>query len=268
MINISIVIYNHPFIEIEHLVILLASSPKVNELFLIDNSAERNDVFLTLPSTYVFNGKNLGYGKAHNIAIRRTIEQNIPYHLVINPDIQFDGDALVELVDFMDKNKDVGLLMPKIIYPDGSVQYLCKLLPKPSDLIYRRFLPPKWTRKSNNLFELRHSGYNKMMEVPYLSGCFMLLRTEVLKEVGLFDERYFMYPEDIDLSRRIHRKYRTIFYPNVKIIHHHVQGSYVSNKLLLIHMWNIAKYFTKWGWIFDKERKKVNEETLNKLKLL
>ena len=118
MINISIVIYNHPFIEIEHLVILLASSPKVNELFLIDNSAERNDVFLTLPSTYVFNGKNLGYGKAHNIAIRRTIEQNIPYHLVINPDIQFDGDALVELVDFMDKNKDVGLLMPKIIYRD------------------------------------------------------------------------------------------------------------------------------------------------------
>lgn len=268
MLNISLVLYNHPLIEIEHLVILLASSKKVNKVYLIDNSAVRNDEFLTLPATYVFNGKNLGYGAAHNIAIRHTIDERIPYHLVINPDIQFKGDSLEELIEFMDDNPDVGHLMPKIIYPDGGIQYLCKLLPSPSDLILRRFFPDNWFTKSKKNFELRHTGYNKIMNVPYLSGCFMLLRTKSLEDVGLFDERFFMYPEDIDLTRRIHRKYRTIFYPDVKIIHHHAQGSYTNFKLLLTHIWNIAKYFNKWGWCFDAERKKINKEILNQIKLL
>ena len=106
------------------------------------------------------------------------------------------------------------------------------------------------------------------MEVPYLSGCFMLLRTEALKNVGMFDERFFMYPEDIDLTRRIHRKYKTIFYPNVSVVHHHARASYQNVRLLAVHVWNLVRYFNKWGWFFDKERKKVNEFVLRKLDLL
>ena len=94
---------------------------------------------------------------------------------------------------------------------------------------------------------MRDTGYNQIMDVPYLSGSFMLLRTSALKEVGLFDERFFMYPEDIDLTRRIGAKYRTIFYPEVSVIHHHEKASYKSVKLLIIHVWNIMKYFWKWG---------------------
>lgn len=268
MINASIVLYNHTLVEIKELIHTLRTCSLIKDIFLIDNSAKKNDELLALPTTYIFNGKNLGYGAAHNIAIRKTIEQQIPYHLVINPDVQFDGKILDELIDFMDVNADVGQLMPKIIYPDGETQYLCKLLPKPSDLLFRRFFPSKWTKKKNDIFELRHSGYNKIMDVPYLSGCFMLLRTKALKEVGLFDERFFMYPEDIDLTRRMHRKYRTVFYPNVEVVHRHERGSYRNIKLLLIHAWNIAKYFNKYGWIFDAERKKINEDTLKKLNLL
>ncbi len=268
MLNASIVLYQHSPAEIQQLVLALRASSLVSEIYLIDNSETPNKDFEQFPVTYIFNGKNLGYGAAHNIAIRKTIEQQIPYHLVVNPDIQIESKILSELLDFMEKNENVGHLMPKVLYPDGSLQYLCKLLPKPSDLLFRRFLPAGWTKKSNDKFELRASGYDKIMDVPYLSGCFMLLRTQALKEVGLFDERFFMYPEDMDLTRRIHRKFRTVFYPNVSIIHHHEQGSYKNKKLLFIHLQNLVRYFNKYGWFFDPERKKINQETLRKINLL
>lgn len=268
MLSTSIVLYNHTPAEIEPLVSTLRQSSLVKEVFLVDNSLQRNSDYEQLPVKYIYNGKNIGYGAAHNIAIRKTMEQKIPYHLIVNPDIQFEGGVLEELIGFMEENPDVGHVMPKVLYPDGELQYLCKLLPKPSDLLFRRFFPSKWTKKSNDIFEIRASGYDKIMEIPYLSGSFMLLRTQSLEDIGLFDERFFMYPEDIDLTRRIHQKYKTVFYPHVSIIHNHEQGSYKNNKLLFIHLWNLIKYFNKWGWFFDKERKNVNQDTLKKLNLL
>jgi len=260
MINVSIVLYNHSLLEIYPLIECLRKSTIVSQVFLIDNSPIENPDFKTLGVNYHFTGKNLGYGAAHNIAIRQTIEQGLPYHLVINPDISFDPAILSEIEDFMNNNSDIGLLMPKILYPTGEIQYLCKLIPTPFNLIVRRFLPKSWTQKRIEKFELRSSGYNKVMNVPYLSGCFMFLRTEALKQVGLFDERFFMYPEDIDLTRRIHKQYRTVFYPYATIIHHHAQSSYIDSRMLFIHIYNMIKYFNKWGWIFDKERKMVNKE--------
>ena len=111
---------------------------------------------------------------------------------------------------------------------------------------------------------MRASGYDKIMDVPYLSGSFMFLRTEALRDVGLFDERFFMYPEDIDLTRRLHAKYRTVFYPDVQVIHNHAQASYKNSKMLLIHIVNTIKYCNKWGWIFDKERREMNRKILQK----
>ena len=245
---------------------ILRKWKEVSRIFVIDNSPIETPEFNKLPVEYIFSDKNLGYGSAHNIAIRQTIEQGIPYHLMINPDISFDPSILSKIEDFMNNNPEIGLLMPKILYPNGEIQYLCKLIPTPFDLIVRRFLPKSWTKKNTEKFELRESGYNKVMDVPYLSGCFMFLRTEALKQVGLFDERFFMYPEDIDLTRRIHRQFRTVFYPDVSVIHHHAQSSYINKTMLIIHMFNMIKYFNKWGWIFDKERRKVNRETLRQLK--
>jgi GT2 family glycosyltransferase len=263
MFNVSIVLFNHIVAEIELLVQLLRQSELTNELYLIDNSPYNNPDFSKLPATYIFNnGNNIGYGAAHNIAIQKTIEQNIPYHLVINPDISFQTDILSEIVDFMDKNTEIGHLMPKVFYPNGQIQYLCKLLPSPFDLIFRRFLPSGWTRKRRDFFEMRWSGYDKIMDVPYLSGCFMFLRTEALKEVGIFDERFFMYPEDIDLTRRMHRKFRTVFYPVVSIVHHHAQRSYIDIKMLGIHIVNMIRYFNKWGWILDRERTEINKKII------
>lgn len=78
---------------------------------------------------YIFNNKNIGYGAAHNIALRKSIEQSTDYHLVVNPDITFESEILDKIATFMNKNTEIGHLMPKVFYPNVQIQYLCKLLP-------------------------------------------------------------------------------------------------------------------------------------------
>lgn len=172
------------------------------------------------------------------------------YHLILNPDIYFDKNVLEELFSYMEKNKDIGNIMPMVKYPNGDIQYLCKRIPKPRDLFLRKFCPFKSVIEKNNYkYEMRETGYNKIIDVPILSGCFMFIRNEVFKTVGLFDEQYFMYMEDFDLSRRIHEKYRTVFYPKVEIIHAHAKESFKNKKMAKIHLKAAIKYFNKWGWI-------------------
>ena len=211
---------------------------------------------------YRLTNSNIGYGAAHNIAIRESIYDNIPFHLVINPDIILTTEALDMMLAFIAQNPQVGSLMPKVIYPNGQLQYLCKLLPTPMDVLSRRFLPRKWIERRNYTYEMRASRYNKLMNVPYLSGCFMLLRTEAVRQARLFDERFFMYPEDMDLTRRIHRNYLTVYFPHATIIHDHARDSYKSLKMLWIHIVNMCKYFNKWGWFRDKERTLFNQTAI------
>ncbi len=271
-VSISIVLFN-PDNRVLHTIQNVLDATKNFEflLYLIDNSATNkfqnviNEKFNSDKIVYIFNNKNIGFGAAHNIALRKEIDK-ATYHLILNPDVSFEETVLPTLVNFMETNKSVGSVMPKIIYPDGSIQYVAKLLPTPVDLIFKRFIPTSFIEKRMEQFQLKFTGYNKQMNVPYLSGCFMFLRMEALQSVGLFDERFFMYPEDIDLTRRIHQKYKTIFLPDVSVIHEHEQGSYKNFGLLKIHIINMIKYFNKWGWVFDKERRVVNKRVLEQFK--
>lgn len=267
MINASIVIYKHSVGEIINLLENLSKSSGIEKIFVIDNSPEMTPGFDDGPCIYIFNGENKGFGAGHNIALRKTIEEGVPYHIVVNPDISMDVDVPKKLMIFAEQHPDVGHIMPKILNSDGSIQYLCKLLPSPFDLIIRRFLPAFITINKMKKYEMRECGYNKIMEVPYLSGCFMFLRTEALQKSGLFDERFFMYPEDIDLTRRIHRFHKTIFYPEVSVIHEHTRSSYKNVRMFFIHLINLIRYFNKWGWINDAERKSINKRITQSLNL-
>jgi GT2 family glycosyltransferase len=266
MLSVSIVLYRTKPEEILNVYQCLLQSLIDFRLFLVDNSPDDQlrNVIKDSKVDYIFTGKNLGFGRAHNLAIREILEDS-DYHLVINSDISFSADVLPRLVGYMNEHQEVGLIMPKVLFPNGETQYLCKLLPTPFDLIFRRFFPAALLRKRKERFELKFTGYDRIMEVPYLSGCFMMLRTRVLKETGLFDERFFMYPEDIDLTRRIHEKYRTLFFPEVFIVHHHAQESYKTNRMLFIHIINMIRYFNKWGWFFDRKRIRTNRIILGKL---
>lgn len=264
MLNVSIVLYRPDWEQVSALTHALLQSQRVNRVYWIDNSPQAAEQ-LPLRSEriqYQHNSTNLGYGVAHNIAIRESIYDNISFHLVINPDIILDAKELDRMLDFVSQNPLVGSLMPKVTYPNGQLQYLCKLLPTPLDVFGRRFLPASWTARRNHRYEMRASGYDKIMNIPYLSGCFMLLRTEAVKQARLFDERFFMYPEDMDLTRRIHRNYLTVYFPHATIIHNHEKASYKSLKMLWIHMVNMCRYFNKWGWFRDKERQLFNDTAI------
>ncbi len=272
MLNISIVTYQNNYDIIKNNINSFIKSSLIKKLFIIDNSPKdylKKIKNVSAKIDYIFNPSNPGYGASHNIAIRQSVINPIKYHLVLNPDIYFFKEGVLEeLYDFMERNQDAGLVMPQVLYPNGSIQHLCKLLPSPLDLFGRRFLNfapfKKWTEKRKKIYELRFVRYDKIMEPPYLSGCFMFLRIAALKKVGIFDERFFMYLEDTDLSRRIHKEYKTFFYPEVAICHDYFKGSYKDFKLLKYHLQSVIKYFNKWGWFFDEERKKMNAEFMQK----
>lgn len=272
MLTASVVIYNTKKSQIEKLLDCIEKSKVINKLYIIDNApTEENRVFfcsrnITSILEYIPHN-NTGYGSSHNIAIRKSIELGSDYHVVLNPDISFNANVLSEIIKYMDVNNDIGYILPKVEYPNGEIQYLCKLLPTPFDLIFRRFLPKtKKNSKINERYELRISGYDKIINPPCLSGCFMFLRVSTLKEHNLFfDESYFMYCEDFDLIRRIHRVAKTIYYPMVTIIHDHAKESYKNKKMLFIHIKSAIHYFNKWGWFFDKERRIMNKKILREI---
>lgn len=241
----------------------------VEHITVVDNSPsdELRGLCGELGVKYLYPGRNLGYGAAHNLAMRQSLaDPNVDYHLVINSDVWFGAEVIPAIVGHMDACPEIGQLIPLTIYPDGRLQHVVRLLPTPIDLIGRRFLPKAWTRCRMKRFLLEFWNHDSEANVPYHQGSFMFLRTEALKRVGLFDERFFMYPEDIDLTRRMHREFRTVYWPEVTIVHAHRAASYKSVRMLRIHMVNMVRYFCKWGWIFDRERRAFNRRVLTELR--
>lgn len=264
--NVSVVLYNSNFEEINNLVKVINYNNCVNNIYLIDNSTLKNNLFEACDAKYIFTGKNVGYGSGHNLAVQKSISADINYHLVLNSDIQFEPIVLTELLEVINKDLRIGMIMPKVLNIDGSAQVLPKLLPSPFNLLIRVIKPLQRIFNTVNKEYTLEDHYNKELNVPILSGCFSLFRVDALKEVGLYDEKFFMYFEDFDISRRIHSKYKTIYYPLVSITHAHERGAAKSFKLFKIFLKSAIIYFNKYGWFIDKERAKINNTVLKSLK--
>ncbi|MBS1683011.1 MAG: glycosyltransferase family 2 protein [Bacteroidetes bacterium] len=262
-ISASIVVYKTEPEVLQQAITSYLQSTVTGKLTIIDNSPTRELESICPPEAeYIFPGKNLGYGKAHNIALRESLN-HADYHLVLNPDVCFGPDVIERLFTFMEAQPQAGLAMPNVFSADQSEQRLCKLLPTPLNLAVRRFSPfESWFEKYNDRYEMKDCGTERVINVPFLSGCFMFLRTAALKKIGLFDERFFLYAEDTDLSRRIHQHYETLFYPGASITHIHARGSYKSLDLTLQNLKSAFQYFNKWGWFFDDERMKLNQRAM------
>lgn len=246
--TVSLVTYRQSAETLRPVMESVRAAKNVEDFIVIDNSVE-----------------NRGFGPAHNIAIRKAMAAGAKYHAVVNPDIYFEPGTLEKIEAYLDANPDVGLVMPKTVYPDGEMQYNAKLLPTPMDSIGRRFLPKAWTAKRNDRYELRHFDHERAFDCGYLCGCFLVFRLDCLREVGLFDERFFMYPEDIDISRRVYSSanWRAVYWPGATVVHAHEKASYKSRRMMWIHITNMIKYFNKWGWLFDSERRRINREVLS-----
>lgn len=261
---VSFVLFGTARDEVERAIAQARSNALKVHVVLIDNSQPPLDLSFARASdvTIVTTNANLGYGRGHNIALAAS-KGRCRYNLVMNTDLQMGPEVIPGMVAFMDAHADVGLTMPKVRYPDGSLQRLCRLLPDPVDLLGRRFFSAtNWAKERNKRYEFHNWHYDTVAEFPFLSGCFMLIRRSVLDTVGYFDERYFLYAEDLDLSRRLHAAARTLYVPDYGVVHEYRSQTRPSFRRLRYAMVSLSQYFTKWGWVRDADRDRINRKTL------
>jgi GT2 family glycosyltransferase len=235
---------------------------------IVDNSGSPliNELFDHPRVVYKFSGSNVGFGAGHNLALKQ-LSYNSQFHLFLNPDVLFTSEVLPGLLEVFRCDLNAGAVMPRVVYFSGVDQRLSKLLPSPLDLIFRRFIPLKsFQAWINKRYELWGLNMDSITQIPSLSGCFLLCRTPILQALGGFDERYFMYLEDVDLVRRIGDSSKTLFVPFYKVTHKYEKGSYSSRVLLAHHMLSAIKYFNKWGWFFDPARRRRNNQVLELLR--
>jgi GT2 family glycosyltransferase len=227
-------------------------------VYLVDNggdaaeltSARRTFLEAGIACEVLTGHGNVGYARGHNLVIDDIAGD---YHLILNPDIDTASDALKRALDFLDAHPDAGLLTPRIDDGGGGMQYLCRRFPTLLDLFARGFLPARIRRFfSRRLarYEMRDviNDHDIVEDPPIVSGCFMLFRTEVLKKLGGFDPRYFLYFEDYDLSLRTHDVARVAYVPSVRVIHHGGGASRKGFAHIRMFAASAFKFYNRFGW--------------------
>tara|TARA_B100000674_G_C37896656_1_gene941653 strand:- start:566 stop:1456 length:891 start_codon:yes stop_codon:yes gene_type:complete len=195
--------------------------------------------------------ENKGYGRAVNQTVREM--GRLPKYLAImNTDVEWDEGTLEKIINWMERNKETVLSVPQIENYQGEIQKLCKRDPTVLALLSRRFIPtrvkPKWLKDYDRLYTMEEKNYGDCFECQYLSGCFMIARTDSFTRVGGFDERYFLYLEDADLTREMRAIGSCVHLPMFSIRHGWGKGNYRSTKLAMVNIISAWKYFQKWGW--------------------
>lgn len=260
---VSIVTYNPNITYLQQTLNSLSRTKLKIKVLLHDNSPIKDNLSLSShhPLAYFHDGKNLGYGGGHNENISKGVHE-APYFLILNPDIYFDNNLLPQLISRLENDKSIGLTIPKILSPNGDLQRINRRLPHFINYL-ASFLEGKFGLKSPNL--IRHELYllkdidlSRPFICPTISGCFMLFRSSILKELGGFDPRYFLYFEDTDLSRRASKISKTVVFSDLYAFHHWGRGAYGSPRLFLLFLRSMVRYFNKWGWFMDKERAELN----------
>lgn len=223
-------------------------------IWLIDNSPPiHHPVWLNTMceeySAVLIQGQgNIGFGRAHNLILANIGD----YHLILNPDVELAEDALNVALYFMDKHPECGLLTPFVSWPDGSQQFLCKRLPTVFDLFLRGFTPAfvqSWFQARLNHYEMRDViCKTTYWDPPMSSGCCMLFRKDVLQSLSGFDPCYFLYYEDSDISLRTSKISRTVYFPEMKIIHHGGHASRKGWRHIVMFIKSAAIFFNKYGW--------------------
>ena len=140
MYSASIVLYKTTFSSIQNLINSILNSGKIDLLYLIDNRAIDDEFPLMVDRRIIYekSNQNIGFGSAHNIAIKQAYKKGTSLHFIINPDITFDDGVINDLIESMNLNPDIGLMMPSILNNDGTPQYLPKLIPSPFSLFARK----------------------------------------------------------------------------------------------------------------------------------
>jgi len=194
---------------------------------------------------------NLGMGGGNNLGLKNSSGEFI---LISNPDIIFESDTILNLYEYFKADSSIGLIGPKLVNPDGSLQYSCVRFPKFYIPLLRRTAIGELFPARIDHYLMKQTDHDQIQVVDWLLGaCFMVRRSEIKEK--LFDERYFMYFEDVDLCRQIKsRGQKVIYYPVVKVVHNHARQSaglpwyqaLFKDRIAREHLKSAFRYFNKW----------------------
>ena len=230
------------------------------EIFLIDNSPKSQEHLISrwiddLAPTNTFQAQllnghgNHGYGHGNNLGLFRS---KCDFHLVLNPDVFLKIDSLDVAVNYLKGNGRFSALSPKILDESGKLESGVKRSPSIFTLALRMLSIPWLNRRFSHrlaLYECRDIlKREQVCSVDIISGCFMLYRTEFIKKIGGFDERYFMYFEDFDLSLRTRTISGICYHPQVEIIHLGGGAGGKGFKHIKFFISSMVKFFNTHGW--------------------
>lgn len=192
--------------------------------------------------------KNLGFGAAHNRAVKKAKGE---YVFLCNPDIEVQDESLQRLIRFADEQEDFGIIGPQLLYPEGGVQNSCRRFPSFSDLVIKRLGLSPLFKKRMRRYLMQDKKWEKKALVDWLVGAAMLVKRDRFLELGGFDERFFLFFEDIDLCRRMKESGHDVwYYPDAMFIHSKrrlsERGLWPFKKVFWIHLASAGKYFNKW----------------------
>ncbi|MFM0629604.1 glycosyltransferase family 2 protein [Paraburkholderia xenovorans] len=264
--SISVVVYWPDVVQLERtlstlrdcVTALQRTAPRLSaSLFVVDNggapdmtSSVTAFADLGIPCTMIAGHGNIGYGAGHNLALAQA---DSTYHLVLNPDVELAADALEKALAFLDSHTDYGLLAPYICDERGEQQFLCRRFPTVLDLLARGFFPAKLRALFGPRlarYEMRDvvNEHDMVIDPPIVSGCFMLFRTDVLRRLHGFDDHYFLYFEDYDLSLRTHAVSKVVYLPAVRILHHGGGASRKGWQHVRLFVESMVRFFNRFGW--------------------
>ncbi len=227
----------------------------LHETIVVDNASGNGDakaIASAFPEVRIIvSEKNLGMGGGNNLGVRSASGR---YLLILNPDTLIKSDAIPKMVAYLDAHQDVGLVGPKLLNSDGTLQYSCLRFPKFHTPILRRTFFGGLAGEHLNEFLMKDYDHKEVREVDWVMGSCLMIKREIADKDGfLFDEKYFMYFEDTDLCRRIKKKHgmKVIYLPEAAVVHDHARQSadkpwYIApltDKLTREHLKSWFKYF-------------------------
>ena len=249
-----LVAYHPSPLEVEQLQACLAELPPELGYAVVVNDHRPGEPVEKLQAEadcFLTNRDNPGYGRAVNRLVMR-LGQLSPYIGVLNTDLSWQNGTFEQLLGWLQQHPKVSLAVPQIMDEVGTPQQLCKQHPTLLGLFSRRFLPdrlkPNWLKRYDRWYVMSDHNYQEVFEVPYLSGCCMLIRSDAFHRAGGFDERYFLYLEDADITRSLAREGLCVHLPVAGVVHGWGRGNYRNLGLVAVNLASAWHYFRKWGW--------------------
>jgi len=227
------------------------------EIIVVENNSgdHLEDIAAVCPKTrLIISPENLGMGGGNNLGIKNSFGS---YLLIANPDLVFKSDAVKHLYDYISTHAEAAIVGPKLINPDGTLQYSCAHFPSFFLPLLRRTRVGRCLPAVVDRYLMKADSHEKIEAVDWILGaCLLLRRGELFIGDKLFDERFFMYFEDVDLCRRAREAGKeTVYFPLAEVTHDHMRDSarlpwyqaIFCDKLAKVHINSWWKYFIKWG---------------------